>query len=64
MSSRTWISRPIRLTQCGSQFRSLGIKVLCVFHLHDNVHSLLNDMEILGTNRFIPKGFELGRTLN
>ena len=23
-------------------------------------HSYLNDMEIPGTNRFIPKGFEIG----
>ena len=30
-------NRPIRLTQCCTQFRSLGVKVLCVFHLHDNV---------------------------
>ena len=28
---------PIRLTQCCTQFRSLGVKVLCVFHLHDNI---------------------------
>ena len=35
-----------------------------MFHLHDNIHSHLNDMEILGTNRFISKGFELGTTLS
>ena len=29
--------RPMRLTQCWTQFRSLGVKVLCVFHLHDNI---------------------------
>ena len=29
--------RPIRLTQCCTQFRSLGVKVLCLFHLHDNI---------------------------
>ena len=29
--------RPIRLIQCCTQFRSLGVKVLCVFHLHDNI---------------------------
>ena len=28
------------------------------------LHSHANDMEILGTNRFIPKGFELGTTLS
>ena len=27
-------------------------------------HSHLNDMEILETKRFIPKGFELGSTLS
>ena len=31
------INRPIRLTQCCTQFRSLGVKVLCVFHLYDNI---------------------------
>ena len=30
-------NRPFRLTQCCTQFRSQGVKVLCVFHLHDNV---------------------------
>ena len=29
--------RPIRPTQYCTQFRSLGVKVLCVFHLHDNI---------------------------
>ena len=29
-------NRPIGLTQCCSQFRSLGAKALCVFYLHDN----------------------------
>ena len=29
--------RPIRLTQCCTQFKSLGVKVLCVFYLHYNV---------------------------
>ena len=28
---------PIRVTQCNTQFRSLGVKVLCEFHLHDNI---------------------------
>ena len=27
-------------------------------------HSYLNDMEIPGTKRFIPEGFELGTTLS
>ena len=29
-------NRPIGLTQCCTQFRSLGAKALCVFYLHDN----------------------------
>ena len=29
--------RPIRLTKCCTQFRYLGVKVLCVFYLHDNI---------------------------
>ena len=28
------------------------------------LHSLLNDMEIPETKRFIPKGFELGKTFS
>ena len=32
-----WIHRPIRLTQCCTQFKSLEVKMLCVLHLHDNV---------------------------
>ena len=35
--STTRSHRPIRLTQCCTQFRSLGVKVLCVFYLHDNI---------------------------
>ena len=31
------LNTPIWLTQCCTQFRSLGFKVLCVFHLHDNI---------------------------
>ena len=31
------VNRPVRLTQCCTQFKSLGVKVLCVFYLHDNV---------------------------
>ena len=34
-----------------------------MFHLHDNIALHLNDMEMLGTNRLIPKGFESGKTL-
>ena len=29
-------NRPIRLTQCCTQFKSLGVKILCVVNLHDN----------------------------
>ena len=31
------LKRSIRLTQCCTQFRSLGVKVVCVFYLHDNI---------------------------
>ena len=30
-------NRPNRLTQCCTQFKSPGIKILCVLYLHDNV---------------------------
>ena len=29
--------RPIRLTQCCTQFKSPGDKILCVLHLHYNM---------------------------
>ena len=29
--------RPIRLTQCCTQFRSLGVKILCALYLHYKV---------------------------
>ena len=32
-----FLNRPIRLIQCCTQFRTLGVKVLCVFHLHDDI---------------------------
>ena len=58
-------NRPNRLTQCCTQFKSPGIKILCVLYLHDNVAFIfLNDMEIPATKRFISKGFELGTTLS
>ena len=56
--------RPIRLTQCCTQFKSLGVKVLCVFHLHDNIAFTFKWYGNTWTNRFIPKGFELGTTLS
>ena len=31
------VNRPIRLTQFCTQFKSLGVKDLCMLHLHDNV---------------------------
>ena len=31
------VKRPIRLIQCRTQFRSLGVKVLSVLYLHDNI---------------------------
>ena len=36
-SKHVYLYRPIRLTQCCTKFRSLGVKVLCVFHFHDNI---------------------------
>ena len=33
------VYRLTRLTQCCTQFKSLGVKVLCVLHLHDNIAS-------------------------
>ena len=60
--------RPIRLTQCCShvQFKSPGVKILCVLYLHYNVAfwAHLNDMEIPETKRFFPKMSELGTTLS
>ena len=38
----------------------ISVKIVCVLFLHYNEHSHLNDMEIHGTERFIPKGFEPG----
>ena len=37
-----------------------------MFYLLDNIAFtlILNDMDIPGTKRFIPKGFELGTTLS
>ena len=47
------------------QFKFPRLKILCVLHLHSIMwHSHLNDMGIPETRRFIPKGFELGTTLN
>ena len=54
----TFENRAIRLTQCCTQFRSLGVKVLLVFHLHYNVpHTFFFLL-------FFPKGFELGTILS
>ena len=56
--------KPIRLTQCCTQFKLHAVKVLCVFHLPDNVAFYLNYTDILGSKRLIRKGFELGTTLS
>ena len=34
--ARSW-NRPIRLTQCCNQFKSPGVKILCVLYLYQNV---------------------------
>ena len=51
-------NRPIRLTQCCTQFKSPGVKILCVLYLNYNV--TFTFMEIPEAKRFIHKGFELG----
>ena len=56
--------RPIRLTQCCTQFKSPGVKILCVLYLHYNVAFSFKCMEIPETKSFIPKGFELSTTLS
>ena len=50
--------------QCYTQFKSPGAKILRVLHLHSNVTFTLKDIEIPGTKRFIPKGFDLGTKLS
>ena len=56
--------RPIRLTQCCTQFKSPGLRFfaycICIIMLHSH----LNDMDIPETKSFIPKGYELGATLS
>ena len=47
-----------------TQFKSLGVWFFVCLHLRDNVHSPLDDMEIIETKRFIPKRFELGTRLS
>ena len=56
-------NRPILLTQCCTQFKSPGVKILCVLYLHYNVAFSFKCMEIPETKSFNPKGFELGTTL-
>ena len=63
IQSKELYRRPIRLTQCCTQFKSPGVKILCVLYLHHNVHSRLSDMKIPETKRFILKGFELDKTM-
>ena len=63
MEELTPTNRPIRLTQCCTQFKSPGIKILCVLYLHYNVVFSFKCLEIPETKSFIPKGFELGTTL-
>ena len=50
-------NRPIRLTQCCTQFKSLGVIRFFVYCICIIMwHSHLNDVEIPETKRFIPKG--------
>ena len=39
-------NRPIRLTQCCTQFKSPGFKIHCVLYLHHNVAFSFKCMEI------------------
>ena len=39
---RPFDHRPIRLTQCCTQFKSPGVKILCVLYLHHNVAFTFN----------------------
>ena len=55
-------NRLIRLTQCCTQFKSPGVKILCVLYLHYNVAFTFKCMEIPETKSFISRGFELGTT--
>ena len=54
----------IRLAQGCTQFKSPGVKILCVLYLHCNVAFAFKCMEIPETKSFIPKEFELGTTLS
>ena len=58
------VNRPIRLTQCCTQFKSPRVQVLCLLYSHYNVAFSFKCMEIPETKSFIPKGFELGTTLS
>ena len=55
---------PIRITQCCTQFKSPGVKILVYCICIIMWHSHLNDMEIPETRRFILKGLELSTTLS
>ena len=57
-------NRPIRLTQCCTQLKSPGVKILCVLYLHYNVAFTFKCMEIPETKSGFPRGFELGTTLS
>ena len=37
VDAESWENRPIRLTQCCTQFKSHGDTILCVLYLHYNV---------------------------
>lgn len=56
--------KPNRLAERCTQFKYLGVKILFVLYLHDNVHSHINDMESRETKRFILNGFEFGTTMS
>ena len=50
-------NRSIRLTQCCTQFKSPGVKIICVLYLHYNVAFSFKYMEIPETKKVLfPKG--------
>ena len=58
------LHRPIPPTQCCTQFKSLGVKVLCVLHLYNNEAFTFKSYGNTWNKTFYSKGFELDTTLS
>ena len=57
LKNRKTLNRPIRLTQCCTQFKSPGYKILCVLYLQYNVAFTLKMIwKFLKQNVLFPKG--------